>query len=83
MESGLVIELKTIMQTTVYFVGLTPAEKKKLSNKLGGGPEMNSHQRQSKTHELQQGRHNSWIEELLIIKEEGDEWQEQNTLKAK
>jgi hypothetical protein len=28
-----------------YFVGLTPTEKEKekLSNKLGGGPEMNSH----------------------------------------
>ena len=49
----------------VYFVGLTLAEKKRLSNKLGGDPEMNSHRegaRRMNFNNHAQGRHSSWIE---------------------
>jgi hypothetical protein len=42
MESGLVIELKTACVHIVYFIGLTPVEKKLSKVKLGS-PEMNSH----------------------------------------
>jgi hypothetical protein len=42
MESSLVIELKTTCVHIVYFVGLTPIEKKLLKVKLGS-PKMNSH----------------------------------------
>jgi len=53
----------------IYF-GLTPAEKKKLSNKLGGSSEMNSEMKATHLNfnKCAQGRHNSWIEEFSMNK---------------
>ena len=42
MESGLVIELKIFLLYNGIF-WTNPYRKKKPSNKLGGGPEINSH----------------------------------------
>ena len=65
----------------VYFVGLTPIEKKRLSNKLGGGPEMNSQKegaRHMKLNNHAQGRHSSWIEEFPMNKEEEEKCHNQH-----
>jgi hypothetical protein len=49
MESSLVIELKTAYVHIVYFVGLTPEEKKNISKVKLGSPEMNSHREKRDT----------------------------------